>query len=264
MSIRDSVEGSVSIHCQVAAHAGTHRVPAKRHGSSPAYLARHQAALLQLVFVAAACTACGSPIGEIPGYCQIGAINSAGPCYGGATSATGGTATAVGGSVGEAGGDPASSADGGAAGSNRGGDAGSTAQTCGNGVVESPEVCDDGNLQTGDGCSATCEPDDNMSTRGDDRAGYVQCPYSSANLCGPGTYCCYGSGCVNDRSECHGEMYIVECDGPEDCLQGEICISEPKNWPKCSPNLSSQFAICRTDADCTNTDGRTHCSSFCY
>jgi len=30
-------------------------------------------------------------------------------------------------------------------------------QVCGNGIRELPEVCDDGNLEDGDGCSATCE-----------------------------------------------------------------------------------------------------------
>ena len=30
------------------------------------------------------------------------------------------------------------------------------AQTCGNDILESPEECDDGNLEDGDGCSATC------------------------------------------------------------------------------------------------------------
>src|SRR5262249_58442449 len=29
---------------------------------------------------------------------------------------------------------------------------------CGNGVVEAPELCDDGNLVSGDGCDANCTP----------------------------------------------------------------------------------------------------------
>src|SRR5207244_10963661 len=29
--------------------------------------------------------------------------------------------------------------------------------TCGDGVVESPEECDDGDTTSGDGCSATCQ-----------------------------------------------------------------------------------------------------------
>ena len=28
--------------------------------------------------------------------------------------------------------------------------------TCGNGVVVSPETCDDGNLEDGDGCDSSC------------------------------------------------------------------------------------------------------------
>jgi cysteine-rich repeat protein len=31
------------------------------------------------------------------------------------------------------------------------------APVCGNGIVESGEVCDDGNTTSGDGCSATCQ-----------------------------------------------------------------------------------------------------------
>src|SRR2546427_2118298 len=30
--------------------------------------------------------------------------------------------------------------------------------TCGNGTVEPPEVCDDGNLVDGDGCDSNCTP----------------------------------------------------------------------------------------------------------
>ena len=40
-------------------------------------------------------------------------------------------------------------------------------QTCGNGVLESPETCDDGNTTDGDGCSATCTIEDTMGGGGD-------------------------------------------------------------------------------------------------
>src|SRR5437899_8470013 len=35
--------------------------------------------------------------------------------------------------------------------------AASSPQTCGNGIVEGQETCDDGNRRDGDGCSATCQ-----------------------------------------------------------------------------------------------------------
>src|SRR3954464_11915405 len=35
--------------------------------------------------------------------------------------------------------------------------AASSPETCGNGIVEGQETCDDGNRRDGDGCSATCQ-----------------------------------------------------------------------------------------------------------
>ncbi|MCA9653978.1 MAG: hypothetical protein KC501_28915 [Myxococcales bacterium] len=40
-----------------------------------------------------------------------------------------------------------------------GDDASTGANTCGNGMLEPGEVCDDGNTTSGDGCSATCQPE---------------------------------------------------------------------------------------------------------
>jgi len=38
--------------------------------------------------------------------------------------------------------------------------------TCGNGIVESPETCDDGNTKSGDGCSSTCVTEPNYTCIG--------------------------------------------------------------------------------------------------
>jgi cysteine-rich repeat protein len=48
----------------------------------------------------------------------------------------------------------------------------SVAPVCGNGVLEGSEQCDDGNLVTGDGCSATCQ----LET-------YYRCDNSLPNIC---------------------------------------------------------------------------------
>ena len=45
-----------------------------------------------------------------------------------------------------------------------GGGAGGGAPVCGNGVVETGELCDDGNSSSGDGCSATCEVEPDMGS----------------------------------------------------------------------------------------------------
>jgi cysteine-rich repeat protein len=39
------------------------------------------------------------------------------------------------------------------------GDGDGASGECGNGVIEAGEICDDGNTQSGDGCSATCNPE---------------------------------------------------------------------------------------------------------
>jgi cysteine-rich repeat protein len=63
---------------------------------------------------------------------------------------------------------------------------------CGDGVVTDGEACDDGNVLPGDGCSANCEPDDDLSTPGDDRAGYFYCgdELTGGVTCQSGTLCC--------------------------------------------------------------------------
>lgn len=44
--------------------------------------------------------------------------------------------------------------------------AGAPNPSCGNGVIESPETCDDGNAASGDGCSSTCVVEPNYSCSG--------------------------------------------------------------------------------------------------
>jgi cysteine-rich repeat protein len=116
---------------------------------------------------------------------------------------------------------------------------------CGDGTVDSGEACDDGNTANGDGCSASCAPDDNLSTPGDDRAGYVQCV--TGGLCGPGTRCCGAptQGCVPDNEAC---QLILSCDGHEDCAAGAKCVLQ-RVGPGCA--LQGGLAtICHTDVDC--------------
>lgn len=51
------------------------------------------------------------------------------------------------------------------------------AADCGNGSIDTDEVCDDGNLEGGDGCSAFCRPEclDNNSCQQDACLGYERC-----------------------------------------------------------------------------------------
>ena len=128
---------------------------------------------------------------------------------------------------------------------------------CGNGAVESGEACDDGNQVGNDGCSASCQPDDDSRTPGDDRAGYVSCDSALSGhsmTCGPGFGCCpdptnvpEGPVCGATRADCGFVMaFIVLCDGPEDCSAGTPC-SVTRTGQICG---SGYYGVCHKDSDC--------------
>ena len=123
--------------------------------------------------------------------------------------------------------------------------------SCGDGALQAGEQCDDGNTTSRDGCSASCGFDDDTSTPGDDRPGFMVCGSSN---CATGDECCLdGSGnvrvCQLPGTTCNGVW--GECDGPEDCSNGDLCWEA--RWPLCTPPDSLDprgTRRCHTDADC--------------
>jgi cysteine-rich repeat protein len=123
---------------------------------------------------------------------------------------------------------------------------------CGDGLVDTGEVCDDGNPVSGDGCSAACQPDDDLRTPGDDRAGYFICsePLGPAITCGPGTVCCVSDGptCVSAEQGCVDVYNVTSCDGPEDCPGNYHCETQ-SHGTSCTSSEGSK-TWCHTDDDC--------------
>jgi len=74
---------------------------------------------------------------------------------------------------------------------------------CGDGVVEGAETCDDGNLQDGDCCSASCTAeafgnacdDGNLCTQGDVCDGTGSCNAGSPRVCDDGLFCNGAESC---------------------------------------------------------------------
>jgi len=100
--------------------------------------------------------------------------------------------------------------------------AGIPAETCGNGIVEGTEQCDDGNTNGGDGCSADCDfevcgdgilnqgeqCDDGNNVDGDGCSS--KCLFENAGTC--------GDGVLNEGEECD-DGNNVDGDGcSSDCL----------------------------------------------
>jgi cysteine-rich repeat protein len=92
-----------------------------------------------------------------------------------------------------------------------GGDGGSAppppvaSATCGNGIVEFGEQCDDGNTLSGDGCSATCQVQVGWSCSGSPSTCGIPCVANSSclsNLCVNGLCrnvpCTMNSNCVSN------------------------------------------------------------------
>lgn len=178
-------------------------------------------------------------------------------------------------------------------------DGGSTATTdcsatCGNGVQEPGEFCDDGNTATGDGCGATCLFEAGEPCLADPQCQSDACSGSSicAVVCGDGfvegSEACDdgnttgGDGCSADCSQaeslpngssCGADAACASgfcdggtcaCDDDADCLAGEVCDTSE------SPNACESANVCGNgtveagelcdDGNTTSLDG---CSDNC-
>ena len=133
------------------------------------------------------------------------------------------------------------------------------ATTCGDGELQPNEQCDDGNRDSNDGCDTRCQIEDNASTPGDDRPGYVACASDAdpALICSPEQRCCRSPENVCDSLEqdCQRPDVTVgwgdNCDGPEDCETGLTCV-RAKYGASCTPATPQQGypVLCHADIDC--------------
>jgi cysteine-rich repeat protein len=143
---------------------------------------------------------------------------------------------------------------------------------CGNGLVEGPEECDDGNNLDGDCCSATCilepsgstcEDDGNVCTS-DTCDGLGTCLHANLpdeTVCDDSSLCTSDTICV--AGECSGGSAVV-CDDDDECTNDSCdptlgCLSE----------IGVETPECDSCADGIDNDGdgiadaeNPNCSSF--
>jgi len=99
---------------------------------------------------------------------------------------------------------------------------------------------------------------DDPTTLGDDRPGWVQCRgnYDAAGhqipiSCRSPEVCCYQSGsCVSDASQCSGPS-VLSCDGSEDCPASQGCCSG-ECVGKCMTRIIRHMAC---GGPCADNDG---------
>lgn len=105
---------------------------------------------------------------------------------------------------------------------------------CGDGIVDPSELCDDGDLQSGDGCDANCTPtacgngvvtgseacDDGNTTAGDGCRGDCTVEACGDGVVDPGEQCDDGNGADGD---CCSATCTAEDGGP--CSDGNLCTT---------------------------------------
>jgi cysteine-rich repeat protein len=108
--------------------------------------------------------------------------------------------------------------------------------TCGDGFVNDPsEVCDDGNLNTGDGCDAAC-----LLEVGEPCTGDTDCATNRCNMAAMPAVCAPPVGCGNGTLEA-GEA----CDDGNN-MNGDGCTSacEIEDGNPCTANAECSSGVC--------------------
>jgi fibro-slime domain-containing protein len=121
--------------------------------------------------------------------------------------------------------------------------------TCGNGILEGAEECDDGNTNPGDGCTSDCklESDWACPTPG--------APCISTVVCGDGRIS--GNEACDDHNAVGGDGCSADCGQVE---PGWVC---PAPGVRCQPKCGDGIKVGYEACDDGNTDAGDGCSSAC-
>jgi cysteine-rich repeat protein len=166
----------------------------------------------------------------------------------------------------------------------------SVPSVCGNGVVEGPELCDDGNLVDGDGCAANCESVDPQyscakagacvfyavcgnatieANEGCDDGNQVSgdgcspaCVVERDWVCGPmgcqrSVRC--GDGVLSVGEQCEPRPDLIGCGDDCKVTPGWHCPTGHDCWPTCGDGL----VVDREQCDDGNLVAHDGCSSGC-
>ncbi len=132
-------------------------------------------------------------------------------------------------------------------------------ETCGNGVVDADEVCDDGNTEDGDGCSADCTSDETCGNGVVD-ADEVCDDGNTEDGDGCSADCTSDETCGNgivDADEVCDDGNTIDGDGcSADCTSDETCgngiVDADESCDDGVDNSDTQADACRTDCSASS------------
>jgi cysteine-rich repeat protein len=102
--------------------------------------------------------------------------------------------------------------------------------SCGNGVIDPGETCDDGNITDGDGCAADCK---------------------SAEACGDGVRNTEAGEVCDDGNTINGDGCSADCKSLEQCGNGITDINEICDDGNTHNGTCGDSHVCDSNADCT-------------
>src|SRR5262245_56197491 len=133
-----------------------------------------------------------------------------------------------------------------------------TSETCGNGVIESGELCDDGNTLDCDGCSGDCSRSDALC--GD---GITECGEECDLFGCPSGEHCTGCHCVPDDTSPQACTEASSCAVRHTCSDaGDCrCIRSAEGDIRCGRAPSCSVPKCTTSADCAPLGEGSFCDT---
>jgi cysteine-rich repeat protein len=115
---------------------------------------------------------------------------------------------------------------------------------CGDGVIDAPETCDDGNTTPGDGCSSACQVEECYSCTGEPS---TCTPLGDGSGCDDGNVCTQTDTCTSGT--CTGSNPIT-CTPLDSCHDAGTC--DPVNG--CSNPPKADGSACNDGDTCTGPD----------
>lgn len=141
----------------------------------------------------------------------------------------------------------------------------STVQTCGNGLKEGTEVCDDGNTTNGDGCSSTCMAIEANYSCTVDTAGKSTCKKNPGAVCLQNDDCVSGYKC-SSTSSALAKTCMKACSNQSDCstVGNGACTSDGVCLPaKCGDKIKNIVGGIEEGCDDGGTAAGDGCSATC-
>jgi cysteine-rich repeat protein len=131
---------------------------------------------------------------------------------------------------------------------------------CGNGVVDPGEVCDDGNIMNGDGCSSDCKSKEACGNGIVDPGEVCDDGNTVNGQCGGSA----GSGCNEDSDcgtgvKCIADMCSNDCKSRQTCGNGIVDFDEVCDDGNTTNGTCGDGSPCDTDLDCAGI-GSAYCT----